>query len=122
MTLPVYPSGIRYQVVRNTWSVLPGVPPLQTDMGGGNLRRRKLPGSDVKIMTFKILLPIADWSTLSSFIDNDLGGGTSRFTMNVWTGSEYESKTVQFMDDYPHPSDSGMLSVLLDIKLRVYAV
>lgn len=121
MTLPAYPS-VPYFPVPGSWSIVPAVPPLQTDMGGGNLRRRQQPGSNVKIVSQKVQMTAANWSTLSTFNDSTLSYGTSRFTMSVWTGAAYVSKTVQWMDDYPHLSAITADFIEIDMKLCVYAV
>lgn len=124
MTIPTYPSSpaLTYKPIPGTWSMVPGVPPLQTDLGGGNTRRRQLPGSDVKIISQKVRMTLDEITTLKAFVDADLSYGTSRFTMSVWTGASYESKTVQFLDDFPHYSDESIITAIVDMKLKVYSL
>ncbi len=119
MSLPSYPN-VPNKPDPTTWSMAPAVPPIQTPMNGGNQRRRSLPGSDVKVISQKVTMTKSDHDTFKSFYDSDLGYGASRFTMDVWLGNGYTTKTVQFMDDFPHVVWFSFTHVQLEMKLLVF--
>lgn len=101
----------------------PYVAPVATDMGGGNQRLRSQPGSNVSVMTYPLLpLTSSQWSDLNTFLRTALGNGASRFTMSVFTGAAYESKTVQLEPTKPpQVSSSGPLTNVT-LTLRVFGM
>lgn len=121
MTLPVMPSTVPYKPRRGEWTMpQPYLPPLATDMEGGNTRTRSRPGSNVALIQQTIRMTPAQFDIFDAFVRQDLSNGTSRFTWSVWLGSAYATKTVQFVD--PPTSGDGGLKVAVAMKLRIYGM
>ncbi len=97
MTLPVYPESLPFDPLVDSWS-WPDLyqDPLQTDMEGGNKRLRTRPGDDIGRVSFTIRYTKAQYSTFLTFVQSTLNRGTSRWTMDVWDGSAFITRNVQF--------------------------
>src|ERR1043166_1712002 len=123
MPLPSYPSYIPYRPRRNEWSMpQPFVPPLETEMeDGSNVRLRSTPGSNVAIVQQIVRMLPAERDTFDAFVRATLNNGTSRFTMSVWLGSSYQTKTVQFVKGSPTYQNLDRF-VQVAMKLRVFGM
>ena len=98
MAYPTYSStGLPHSPLADSWQC-PQMyqDPLQTDMEGGNKRLRARPGDAVARYTFAILFTKAQFTTFKEFVADTLGGGTARFVMSVWDGTDHVLKVVQF--------------------------
>ena len=95
MPLPSWPA-VSYEPLANSWRRDPLLPPIRTEMEGGNVRQRRRPGDNVSIVSQTVRMTNAEFSTLESWVSTSLGSGVARFTMSVWLGANYQSKTVQF--------------------------
>jgi hypothetical protein len=120
MALPAWPDTVPYKVVLG-WSMSQMyIAPVATDMDGGNQRLRPKPGSNVAVVDYPLRpLTAAQWSDLDTFIRATLNNGASRFTMPVFTGNDYVSKTVQF-DQGKSPSvtrASNRMTVSLPLRI-----
>lgn len=97
MTLPTWPIS-SYAPQQDSYGPLQrALDPIATDMEGGNTRERSRPGDNVGSLTQTIRMAMADYDTFTAWVKGTLGNGTGRFTMNVWMGSSFVSKTVQFI-------------------------
>jgi hypothetical protein len=123
MPLPSYPSTIPYRARRNDWSMVqPFAPPLETEMeDGSNVRLRSKPGANVAIVQQIVRMLPTDWATFDGFVRATLNNGTSRFTMSVWLGSSYQTKTVQFVKGSPTYQNLDRF-VQVAMKLRVFGM
>jgi hypothetical protein len=114
MSLPAWPD-IAYKPDPSAYNRVSYLPPIATDMDGGNTRLRKKPGSNVATVTQTIEFRQADYDLFVAFI---LEYGAARFTMPVWWGNAYVTKTVQIME----PPQEVYLpdGARVSMKLRVY--
>lgn len=98
--------------------------PIATDMEGGNTRERPRPGDNVGTLTQTIWLSNTDYDTVIAWIKGTLSNGTARFTMSVWLGSSYVSKTVQFLKPGTTLTSAyiGPNTTALTMTLRIYDV
>jgi hypothetical protein len=118
MTLPAWPS-INSKPLRDSWSMpKPALAPLESDMDGGNTRRRARPGDNVAEIDQTIVLSAADYATYDAFYRATLGNGASRFTMSVWLGTGFATKTVSFIGMPTHAHYGASVSIAM--KLRVF--
>lgn len=96
MPLPAYPS-IPYKPTLGSWQVPQwDLPPLASEMNAGTTRRRSPYTLRLSSMTFDVQMTASELATFKSFYTVDLGNGASRFTMTVWDGAAYVSRTVAF--------------------------
>lgn len=122
MPIPNYATlSINDQPLVDSWSMPSGAyrAPTSTDMEGGNVRLRRQPGDEMYELQFDILFTAAEFATFKTFVQTTLGGGVSRFTMNVWTGAAMETKTVQFVQPYV-PTPLPPVKTAVSFHLRVY--
>jgi hypothetical protein len=121
MSDPSYPEGLPYKPRRGEWSIS-RPDPLASDMEGANKRLRARAGDkSVRIVTQTLRFTADQLTTFEAFVADDLAGGTARFTMQVWLGSDYQSKTVQF--DGKLPAIGGRsVRVPVAMTLRVFGV
>jgi hypothetical protein len=123
MALPVWPSSVPNQAT-NDWKMTSlYVDPIATDMDGGNQRLRSRPGSNVAVVSYPLVpLTAQQWNDLNVFFRTTLGNGASRFTMPVFTGSTYETKTVQ-LDQGKAPQVSvESIYVMVVMTLRIFGM
>ncbi len=123
MSLPAWPDGVPYAVTSEWTMTALFVAPVATDMDAGNQRLRSKPGGNVALVNYPLNpLTAAQWATLNTFFRSTLGNGAARFTMPVFTGAAYESKTVQF-DGGKSPSvtRAGAL-IFVVMTLRVFGM
>lgn len=125
MPIPSWPA-VPYRPLRNGYSKSPLLAPIRTEMDGGNVRMRRRPGDNVSIVSQTIWMTNSEFATLESWVSSTLGGGVARFTMSVWLGSAYSSKTCQFEakgQDFPYSVASvGPDTVAVSMVLRVFSV
>jgi hypothetical protein len=120
MTLPVWPVGVPYQVRRDDWRPSESfLAPIETQFEGGNQRARRRPGDDVGVVDQTLRMTAAEAETLFDFIRDDLSNGTQAFTMSVWTGTAYETRTVEFTGKRPVRQPAG-LKTAVQMTLRVW--
>lgn len=121
MTIPAYTTlGISHSALTESWSEpQPFIAPQSADMEGGNTRLRSLPGDEISQLQFDILFTNTEFATFKTYVKTPLGNGSARFVMPVWTGSAYETKTVQFVEPY---ADQAIPPKYIQVtfKLRIY--
>ncbi len=93
-------------------------------MEGGNTRQRARPGDNVGSLTQTIWMSNADYDTFVAWVKNTLNLGTARFTMMVYLGSSYVSKTVQFIKPGTTLTSAyiGPDTTAVTMTLRIYDV
>ena len=98
--------------------------PLMTAMEGGNIRQRPRPGDNVGTITQTIWIKASEHDTFVSWVKTTLNNGTARFTMNVWLGNGYVSKTCQFVKPGSNLKYAWLSvdRVAVTMTLRVYDV
>lgn len=122
MTLPTWPISNYMPETTSFRPIQRSLDPISTSMEGGNTRERSRPGDNVGSITQTLWLTMADHDTFVAWVKGTLGNGTGRFTMNVWLGSSYVSKTVQLIKPgttltYAYLSPN---MVAITMTLRVY--
>lgn len=124
MSLPVWPVTVDYQILKQGWSFKPWLPAITSEFDGGNQRARRRPGDNVAIIGFTLIpLDNDSYTALDAFFRDDLANGTARFTMSVWTGAAYETKTVQFDNAEPPAVDDFAVGYrLVSMRLRVFGM
>ena len=124
MTLPAWPVATYAPQQESFKPLQRQLDPIVTDMEGGNTRERPRPGDNVGSLTQTIRLVMADHDTVVAWIKGTLNNGTARFTMNVWMGSSYVSKTVQFIKPGTTLTYAYVSADVVDLTmtLRVYDV
>lgn len=118
MPLPSYASlGINSKCLVDGYQELePYIAPVITDMAGGNKRARSDAGDELRHFQFNLLFTTAEYTTFRNFVITTLKRGTSRFTMPIWTGTAYETKTVQFTTPFkPNPVPPLKMMVSFDV-------
>lgn len=123
MTLPVWDTNVPVEPPEGWQMPAMYLAPEATEMDGGNQRLRSKPGSNVAVINYP-LKPLTDaqYALFETFVRTTLNNGTSRWTMSLWTGTAFVSKTVQF-DGGKSPTVSranGFMYVTL--PLRVYGM
>lgn len=124
MALPVWPVTVPNKPDRGWQMPKPWIAPVASEMNGGNQRLRSQPGGNVAVVTYPLgMLTAEQFNTLDTFFREDLSNGASRFKMQVWLGSSFETKTVQFEGGEPPTyADAGGAFVKVTMKLRVYGM
>lgn len=121
MPLPSWPSDVPYAFQDDGGSPIQrALPPIATEMEGGNQRQRPRPGDDVSTIAQTIVMTNAQFATFTTWWKDTLNLGTARFTAPVWTGTAYVTKTCMFAPD-GKPEDSFKVNdaVAVSMKLRV---
>ncbi len=124
MALPSWPIA-KYQPVMDGFGPIKrALDPLATDMEGGNTRQRPRPGDNVGSITQTIYVSPEDHDTVVEWVKTTLNLGTARFTMPVWLGSSYVTKTVQFVQPGTKLTYNtlGPDCVAITMTLRIYDV
>ena len=124
MTVPTWPSGVPYESLKEGFSFQPwSANAIVTQMDGGNSRTRRRPGDNIATVKQFVQMSLAELATFETWFASTIGGGSGRFTMNVWTGSEYENKVCQFDLSQPLGYDYLTTEVAnVSMQLRVYGI
>ncbi|MGJ5036598.1 hypothetical protein ACQR13_21030 [Bradyrhizobium sp. HKCCYLRH3059] len=123
MTVPAWPDGVRYAPDLNSVPEISRfLPPLETEMGGGNTRRRARPGDNVGAISQTIVMPRAEFAIFVDWVKTTLNNGTSRFSMPVWLGNGFEVKVCQFTKGGLTEKPTGTRSVAVTMSLRIYGL
>jgi hypothetical protein len=119
MSLPDWPATVAYAVQQGSWKVQQRHNPnLRTEMNAGTTRRRRKYTLRVAKMTFDIVMNAAQRALFEEFYDDDLGDGAARFTMPVWDGDAYVTRTCTF-NAPPQYSEYAHLTVRVSFDLMV---
>lgn len=113
MALSAWPS-INYKPQRGTWQITSlALPPLSSDMNAGTTRRRQKYTLRITQMQFSLELKSSEFATFLTFYNSTLGCGSAQFTMSVWNGSAYVSRTVAFQKDKAPSVEEKAVGVML---------
>lgn len=95
MPYPSWPTGVKYKPLRSDYSIVaPHLPPLTTDMNGGNTRSRRQFTSAIGQIQVSIQMPDAQFNTFAAWERDTLGHGSSRFTLPIYyRGGGWVTKT-----------------------------
>jgi len=124
MALPTWPAGVpiipRLEEFQPMERLLP---PIATDMEGGNTRLRSRPGDNVGKLPLRVRMTFSQFDTFTNWWKTTLNNATARFTAHVFLGSVCANKVCQFTRD-GIPQDQFIDSNTIDVTmtLRVYDV
>lgn len=83
MTYPEWPLSLPHAQMEGDGSGPMFRDPVETEMEGGDLRRRRRPGDDVMRLRFSFRFTAEQANAWASFVRDDLYFGTARFLMPV---------------------------------------
>jgi hypothetical protein len=113
---PSVPVDVDFSSFRIKYSL----DPVQTEMSGGNVRKRSRPGDTVALISQTLIMAASDWATVRTFYRDTIFNGSARFTQNVWDGAAFQTaRTVQLMDT-PEVTQYTPDQVTVSWNLRVY--
>lgn len=124
MALPTWPAGVpiiprldEFQPIQRL------LPPIATEMEGGNVRLRSRPGDNVGTLPLRVRMTIAQFTAFTNWWKATISNGTARFTAHVFLGSACAHKVCQFTRD-GLPQDQFVDADVIDVSmtLRVYDV
>jgi hypothetical protein len=116
MAIASWPEGVNYAPDRDSWSQRPYLPPIASEMDGGNQRRRGRPGDKVRIIQQSVAVDADDYtSALEPFL---IANKARRVVMPVFSGSDFMTSVVQ-IDDVEE-TFRGVDQVVVKMTLRVY--
>lgn len=69
-------------------------PGLRTEMNAGTTRQRRKFTMRIAVQKVVIWLKASELATFVTFYETTLGDGTARFTMPVWNGAAFVTRTV----------------------------
>lgn len=101
MSLPVWPATVQHRPSRPAYRLAePHVAPIETELEGGAFRRRPRGTVRRQLYAFSWDWLDAEFVQFETFYNVTLGEGSQRFTMQVFAGSAYASRTCQFKGMY----------------------
>jgi hypothetical protein len=113
---------VPYLQRRQDWKIpQPFLGPIETEMEGGNVRLRSQPGSNVATVQWRRRMTTAQFASFDAFVRATLSNGTSRFTMPVWLGTSYVTRTVQIVKDSLAVEQDGLF-ISVSMTLRVHGL
>ena len=122
MPLPAWPVEVPYLQRRQDWQIpQPFISPLETEMDGGNVRLRSRPGSNVATVQWRRRMTSSQYTGFDTFVRATISNGTSRFTMPVWLGTSYVTKSVQIVKDLLAIAQDGLF-ISVSMTLHVYGM
>lgn len=116
-----WPTGVRYEPLSGSMDVPdPYRAPLQTEMDDGSDWRRPSTTLIVARVSFSIRMPNSEIAAFKLWVRRTLVQGTLPFTMPVWTGAAYETKTCTLVRppgiNPASGDDDGVVSLTLDVQ------
>jgi len=96
MTIPTWPENCNSLAERGSWSFKPKMQTLRSDMDAGHARVRRRFTQATAEIDFNIVMDYEETEYFKSFVEYDLFGGVSWFTMPVFQGNSYYSMDVRF--------------------------
>lgn len=118
MAIPSWPAGVPYETTATGYALpqLAGAP-LMTEMNAGTVRQRRKYTLPVAEMKLSIRMTAAEFQLFRAF-HASIGNGAARFTMPVWNGSAYVTRTAQIKDQ-PDMSTFAFRTREVAMSLRV---
>ena len=118
-----WPSGVPHYVRGGSWKLVrPFRDPLRTEMEDGNQRATRSTTKNIATISFSLIpLTKAQFDTFMDWVRDDLVDGTlpDGFTMTVWTGSGYSSRTCRFPNNPPYEAVTEGHYVVVTMTLDV---
>lgn len=115
----IWPAGVPYAPLANSFQGTPFHAPDTTDMEEGPQRRRRRETLDIGTLRFSIRMSNAEFDIFKSWVKFDLVGGTLPFTMPVWAGSDFVDRTCYFREPYGDNPGQGLrhrVSLVIDVE------
>lgn len=85
MAYPRWPANVNFKPLRSDYQIVaPHLPPLATDMNGGNTRMRRQFSSAIGQIRVSIKMNDAQFNVFASWERDTLGHGSSRFTLPIY--------------------------------------
>jgi len=106
MTIPAWPS-VNYAPLAGSWSCADINGPLKSDMNAGATRQRNKYTLQISVVQFDVVMTAAEVAAFRAWYQTTLGNGAARFSMQVWNGSAYVSRSCAF-HDVPKYQQLGM--------------
>lgn len=120
MSYAEWPADVPFRPERDMWGVKPLRDPPETQMEGGNVRRRRRPGDRLAMMRWGRQLKPAEAASFFAFLSS-IGDGTQRFLMPVCLdGSTYAPRVVQITGGIPEQVTPGGGWLTVNLSLFVF--
>jgi len=114
-----WPGTVRHTPVSGSMSVdEPFRPPNRTDMEGGNRRGRRMATLNVATASFALRLDNPEFATFKAFVRDELVDGTADFTMPIWTGAAYETRTCRNISYTANPGGGFFHDVAITLEVE----
>lgn len=101
-----WPTGVPFEVRPNSWRLLrPFRDRHETSFEDGNQRSRRSTTKNIATIGFSIVpMTAAQFAAFKAWVRDDLVDGTlpDGFTMKVWTGDGYETRTCHMRGNPPY--------------------
>lgn len=114
-----WPVGVPSKPKVGSQQAMPFRKPLATDFEDGNLRQRRSTTKNVATLAFPIEMSAAQFVDFKTWVRDVLVDGTLPFTMSIWTGSAYATRTCSFVQPYSESQLGGAdhtVTVNLDVE------
>ncbi|MEJ8571222.1 hypothetical protein [Microbaculum marinum] len=115
-----WPNGLSYRPVSGSMTrAKPFRTPNRTDMEAGNVRGRRSATKRISTIKFDLKLSNAEFLVFDAFVWRTLVDGTLPFTMPIWTGAAYATRTCKFAEDpqdNPRDGFDHIVSLTLDVE------
>lgn len=98
MPYPAWPAGVTWKPQRSDYAIAaPHLPPLMTDMNGGNTRSRRQFSVAVGQIRVSIKMKDEEFEIFAAWERDTLGHGSSRFTVPIYYRKDgWKTKTCWF--------------------------
>ncbi|WP_131193724.1 hypothetical protein [Lichenihabitans psoromatis] len=118
MAIPTWPTDVPYTPMTSGLTITQLANPLlSTDMNAGTTRQRRKYTLRIAEMKLVIRMTPAQFASFHAF-HQAIGDGAARFTMPVWNGSGYVTRTVQIKDQ-PDMSPLAFRARSVGFSLRI---
>lgn len=115
-----WPVTVRHKPLAGTPQIAPFRAPLTTDMEDGPQRRRRSTTKNIATIAMHIPMTASEYSIFSAWVRDTLVDGVLDFTMPVWTGAGYGTRTCSLVGGVyqaiPRGSTAFDVSFSLDIE------
>lgn len=110
MAYPVWPATLPHEQAVGDGTGLMFREPIETEMDGGDIRRRRRPGDDVARKRLAFRFDATQTATWSTFVRTTLNNGSARFVMPVSVdGLACEDRVVQIIGAPSYDGRAGSL-------------
>ena len=102
-----WPENVPHAPLAGSFQGTPFKAPNATEFEDGPERARRRSTLRVATLRFAIRMSNAEFDTFHAWVKNTLVDGTLPFTMSVWRGGGYVTKTCRFARGEPPTDDPG---------------